>query len=138
MSQFADKTMTCRDCGKQFTFTAGEQEFYQSRGFSAPTRCADCRAARKSSQGGGSGYGGRSDSGRSSYGGGSGYGSSRSSGSRSGSSDYHSGGSGGARPMYKVTCANCGVETEVPFEPRSGRPVYCRDCYQQMGGGNRR
>lgn len=137
MSQFADKNLTCRDCGKQFTFTAGEQEFYQSRGFSAPTRCADCRAARKASQGSGGSYGSRSDSGRSSYGSSSGgYGSSRSSSSRGGSSDYQGGGA--TKPMFKVTCANCGVETEVPFEPRSGRPVYCRDCYQQMGGGNRR
>ncbi len=131
MSPFADKTMTCRDCGKQFTFTSGEQEFYQTRGFSAPSRCADCRAARKSSQGAG-GYSGR-DSGRSSYGSDS-YDGSRDSGSRSGSSDYR----GGTKQMFKVTCANCGTETEVPFEPRSGRPVYCRECYQQMGGGSRR
>ncbi len=132
MSQFADKTITCRDCGKQFTFTAGEQEFFESRGFSAPTRCADCRAARKSSQGGG-GYGSR-DSSRSTFGSSGSYsGSSSSSGSRGGSSDYR----GGAKQMYKVICANCGTETEVPFEPRSGRPVYCRDCYQQMGGGRR-
>jgi CxxC-x17-CxxC domain-containing protein len=125
--------LTCRDCGKQFTFTAGEQEFYQTRGFSDPTRCADCRAARKSSQGGG-GYGSR-DSSRSSYS--SGYSGSRSDGgsSRSGSSDYHS---SSTKQMYKVKCANCGIDTEVPFEPRSGRPVYCRDCYQQMGGGSRR
>jgi CxxC-x17-CxxC domain-containing protein len=128
VSPFADRTLTCRDCGKQFTFTAGEQEFYQTRGFSEPTRCADCRAARKSSQSGG-GYGSRDSSRSSSYGSG-GYG-----GSRSGSSDSRS---GGTKQMYKVKCANCGIDTEVPFEPRSGRPVYCRDCYQQMGGGNRR
>ena len=134
MSPFADRTLSCRDCGKQFTFTAGEQEFYQTRGFSDPTRCADCRAARKSSQASG-GYGDR-DSSRSSYSSG-GYGGSRGSGSssRSGSSDYSS---GGTKQMYKVKCANCGIDTEVPFEPRSGRPVYCRECYQQMGGGSRR
>ena len=125
MSPFADRTLSCRDCGKQFTFTAGEQEFYQTRGFSDPSRCADCRAARKSSRGGGS-YGDR-DSSRSSY--------SSGSSSRSGSSDYRS---GGTKQMYKAKCANCGIDTEVPFEPRSGRPVYCRDCYQQMGGGSRR
>ena len=33
------------------------------------------------------------------------------------------------RQMYPAVCAECGVETEVPFEPREGRPVYCRDCY---------
>jgi CxxC-x17-CxxC domain-containing protein len=34
--------------------------------------------------------------------------------------------------MYSVTCAGCGVETTVPFEPREGRPVYCRDCYAKQ------
>ena len=36
------------------------------------------------------------------------------------------------RQMHPAVCARCGVETEVPFEPRDGRPVYCRDCYNQM------
>lgn len=35
------------------------------------------------------------------------------------------------REMHKVTCADCGVETEVPFKPDGTRPVYCRDCYQK-------
>jgi len=39
------------------------------------------------------------------------------------------GGYGQPRQMYPVVCAECGVETTVPFEPREGRPVYCRDCY---------
>ncbi len=116
-----DKTMTCRDCGKQFTFTAGEQEFYASRGFSEPTRCGECRAARKASREGGD-YGSRDYSG-SSYGGGRDYSSGRSSGGR----DY----SGAARQMFQAVCAECGVTTEVPFEPRQGRPVYCRDCFEK-------
>lgn len=33
------------------------------------------------------------------------------------------------RQTFTVTCAECGVETTVPFEPREGRPVYCRECY---------
>ena len=48
----ADTTLTCRDCGQAFTFTSGEQDFYASRGFSEPSRCADCRAARKSQRDG--------------------------------------------------------------------------------------
>lgn len=45
---FQDKTLVCKDCGKEFTFTAGEQEFYASRDFqNEPQRCPDCRAARK-------------------------------------------------------------------------------------------
>ena len=44
-----DKTLKCKDCGKEFVFTAGEQEFYKEKGFqNEPTRCADCRKARKS------------------------------------------------------------------------------------------
>ncbi len=35
------------------------------------------------------------------------------------------------REMHKVTCAECGIETEVPFKPDGERPVYCRDCYQK-------
>lgn len=34
------------------------------------------------------------------------------------------------RTMYPAVCASCGVETEVPFEPRQGRPVYCNDCFK--------
>lgn len=36
-----------------------------------------------------------------------------------------------SRQMFPVVCAECGKETEVPFEPRGGRPVYCRDCYNK-------
>ena len=42
--------------------------------------------------------------------------------------DSNSGGFGAPREMHKVTCADCGVETEVPFKPDPERPVYCRDC----------
>jgi len=41
------------------------------------------------------------------------------------------GGSFGERKMHKVTCSDCGQEAEVPFEPKEGRPVYCRDCYRK-------
>jgi len=41
------------------------------------------------------------------------------------------GGFGRPREMHKVICADCGKETEVPFKPAEGRPVYCRDCYQK-------
>lgn len=34
------------------------------------------------------------------------------------------------RKTYKVTCAKCGKETSVPFEPTGDKPVYCKDCYQ--------
>ena len=36
----------------------------------------------------------------------------------------------GPREMHKVTCADCGIETEVPFKPDGTRPVYCQECYK--------
>jgi CxxC-x17-CxxC domain-containing protein len=51
--EFVDKTLRCRECGQDFVFTAGEQEFYQQKGLmNEPSRCPNCRAARRS--GGGS------------------------------------------------------------------------------------
>jgi len=44
----ADKTLVCQDCGKEFVFTEGEQQFYKEKGFeNEPKRCPDCRKARK-------------------------------------------------------------------------------------------
>ena len=94
---FVDKTLVCSDCGASFTFTAGEQEFHQSKGFSnEPRRCVNCRRARKAADAGASG----------------GF---------------------AARPpreMFSATCASCGKDAKVPFEPRGDRPVYCNDCFQ--------
>ena len=43
-----DKTITCRDCGSEFIFSVGEQEFYKEKGFdNEPTRCISCRRAKK-------------------------------------------------------------------------------------------
>lgn len=48
---FEDKTLVCKDCGKEFVFTAGEQEFYAEKGFqNEPVRCKECRANRKSTR----------------------------------------------------------------------------------------
>lgn len=112
-----DKSLTCRDCGQQFLFTTGEQEYFASRGFTnEPSRCPDCRAARKVDRGSGSG-GGRSGGGYSGGG-------------------YSGGGGGGGygrapREMHPATCARCGKETQVPFVPRGDRPVYCSDCFSR-------
>ena len=38
----------------------------------------------------------------------------------------------GDRPMYDVVCDGCGRPTQVPFQPRGDRPVYCRDCFDQQ------
>lgn len=39
------------------------------------------------------------------------------------------------RQMFPAICAQCGKETEVPFEPTNGRPVYCSDCYRKVRPG---
>jgi CxxC-x17-CxxC domain-containing protein len=53
MVDFVDKVLTCRDCDKEFVFTVGEQQFYQSKGLQhEPRRCPDCRTARRQSDGG--------------------------------------------------------------------------------------
>jgi CxxC-x17-CxxC domain-containing protein len=92
---YTDKTLTCVDCGTGFTFSAEDQEYHASRGFTnEPKRCPSCREARR---GGGS----------------------------------YRGGGYGSRQMYAVVCADCGQQTEVPFQPRGDRPVYCRDCFSK-------
>jgi CxxC-x17-CxxC domain-containing protein len=98
---FADKTMTCRDCGTAFTFTSGEQEFYEQKGFTnEPTRCPECRQTRKQNRTSGDSYGGGYSSGR------------------------------GQREMHTTTCSSCGKDAQVPFIPSGDKPVYCSDCFQ--------
>ncbi len=93
---FQDKSLQCSDCSKDFTFSAEEQEFFQTKGYTnEPKRCPDCRQARKSER-------------------------------------YSSSGYGAPRQMFPVTCAECGKNTEVPFEPRGDRPVYCSDCFRKV------
>ena len=48
-----DRTLKCMDCQTDFTFTAGEQEFYASKGFTnEPKRCPNCRQAKKQQRNG--------------------------------------------------------------------------------------
>jgi CxxC-x17-CxxC domain-containing protein len=119
---FEDKNLTCRDCGEAFVFTAGEQEFYQEKGFTnEPTRCPNCRRAnkaRRNTAGGGSSYGNSSSS----------YGNSSSS---YGNSSY-GGGARQERTMHPAVCSACGKDTMVPFVPRNDKPVYCSDCFQSQ------
>jgi len=122
----SDRTLTCRDCGQDFIWTAGEQEFFVQRGLTnEPRRCPDCRRARKAQGGGGGGGGYASGGGGYSSGGGGGYG----------------GGGGGGydrpqRQMYPATCSECGKETQVPFQPRGDKPVYCSDCFASRRQGS--
>ena len=95
---YVDETLSCLDCGRSFTFTAGQQEFFADKGFTnKPSRCDDCRAARKT-----------------------------------GNREQRGGSAGASREMFKTTCSQCGGIAEVPFQPRTGRPIYCRDCFSSQ------
>ena len=55
IKMFEDKSLVCKDCGQEFVFTAGEQEFYSVKGFqNEPGRCKECRSSRKTQFNGGS------------------------------------------------------------------------------------
>lgn len=49
---YTDKTLTCQDCGASFVFSADDQEFFATKGYSEPKRCPSCRQARKAERGG--------------------------------------------------------------------------------------
>jgi CxxC-x17-CxxC domain-containing protein len=51
---------------------------------------------------------------------------------RKSQSTGHSSYGNGSRQMFPATCAECGKDTQVPFEPRLDRPVYCSDCYNKV------
>lgn len=52
---YQDKTFVCKDCGNEFIFTVGEQEFYAEKGFqNEPARCKDCRDSKKAQRNGNS------------------------------------------------------------------------------------
>ncbi|MDZ4678152.1 MAG: zinc-ribbon domain containing protein [Oligoflexia bacterium] len=103
---YSDKTLQCKDCGVDFTFTSREQEFYAQKGFqNEPTRCKPCRDNRKTGRegGGGGGGGGRGRGGE----------------------------DRGDRQMFSAVCSTCGAQTQVPFKPDPAKPVYCRDCFKK-------
>ena len=107
---FADKTLVCRDCKANFTFTAGEQEFYANKGLqNEPVRCSSCRLNRKTTT-----TRNEPEEGYVRYG------------------VFASFGGRTPRQMHPATCAECGMMTEVPFQPRGDRPVYCSACYSKM------
>ena len=163
--EFQDRNIECIDCHASFVFTAGEQEFYERKGFKeVPKRCKDCRDKRKAKRdsgggggergygggGGGGGYG--NDRGYGGGGGGGGYstGNDRGYGGGGGGGGYGDdignraggpsrggggGGGGGQREFFDAVCGACGAPARVPFRPAAGRPVYCRDCYSNRSGG---
>jgi CxxC-x17-CxxC domain-containing protein len=127
---FQDRPLQCLDCKNEFVFTAGEQEFYDRKGFKEiPKRCKPCRDARKTRRGdsGAHAAGNGNGNGNGYGGGGNGY---------SNGNSEHGGNRAprGDREMFDATCAACGAPARVPFRPAAGRPVYCRDCYTSRQG----
>lgn len=47
MIEKKDEIIVCRNCGNEFTFTVGEQKFFEEKGFTKPVRCKECRNKRK-------------------------------------------------------------------------------------------
>lgn len=91
--EYQDKSLTCVDCGAEFTWTAGEQMFFADKQFkNEPKRCKACKTKRVSRP---------------------------------------AGPSGRERVETTTTCSSCGKETTVPFKPTQGRPVLCKECFQQ-------
>ena len=107
--EFFDRVLMCADCGREFIFTAGEQLFFHDKQFkNDPKRCKPCKVRRAT--GAAVGLGGVPGVGA-------------------------SGGptvAGLSRTETRTVCSSCAVETTVPFKPTQGRPVLCRQCFQQQ------
>jgi CxxC-x17-CxxC domain-containing protein len=89
MAEFQDRVLKCSECAAEFTFTAGEQQFFQDKNFkNEPKRCKSCKSKRQS------------------------------------------GHAGPGKTETTTVCSQCGRETTVPFRPTQGRPVFCRECFQ--------
>ena len=97
---YTDRTLSCADCGTPFTFSADDQEYHAQKGFTNDPKRCPSCRASRRDQ--------RGDGGGS----------------------YGGGGYGGQREMFSATCASCGKEARVPFQPRGDKPVYCSDCFQ--------
>ena len=107
---FEDKSLNCVDCGAEFVHSAADQQRYSQRGYTnEPRRCPTCREKRRASGGGDRG-------------------------GRAGGGGGGMGGARGPRELFPATCAECGQETQVPFQPKGSKPVYCRDCFNARRG----
>ena len=115
---YTDKALNCRDCGQSLVFSAGEQEFFASKGFTksqrgVPTAGRSGRAIRPVTQAVAI----------------------RAAVIRVATIRQE-------RQMFSAICSQCGKEARVPFQPREDRPVYCSDCFalqrgESSGGGYR-
>ena len=102
---FQAKSLPCCDCGTNFSFTVEDQELFHSKGHvNDPKRCPACRQTRKTDR----------------------------IGNTTGFNTGYNSGYAAPRQMFPATCSDCGKATQVPFEPRNGKPVFCSDCYRKV------
>src|SRR6266446_1278931 len=135
----SDQPLHCRDCNQPFTFTVGEQMFYVSKNIiNPPSRCATCRAGDKGrvdqfypcvdcgqtfvfSKGEQKFYKERSMTPPT-----------RCQACRERKKaqprDTTGTNTGQPRQLYSAICYDCGNQTQVPFQPKPGRAIYCRNC----------
>jgi CxxC-x17-CxxC domain-containing protein len=99
--EFQDKMLTCATCGREFRFTAREQEFYHEKGFVDPKHCRECRQQRKMRR------------------------EAMAKEVPVGTEPQTT------RTVFEVICAECGKPTQVPFKPLTGKPILCKDCFIQ-------
>ena len=123
MTMYADKALQCVTCGATFVFSAGEQQFHATKGFTnEPRRCQACRQARRGGQ--------------------------RETkpmpperaperpievaGESPSSQRTTTAPAAPARQRFTATCSACGGEAVLPFEPVGNRPVLCSTCYDKI------
>lgn len=151
---FADKSLKCIECQKEFTYTVAEQELHQSLGYqNEPKRCNPCREAKRQRKGpapaaaggapppGGGGGGERpprrEGGGGDRQRGGGGGGGDRDRGRRGGGGRENRDGGQLAdvpapvREFFMAICNECGKEAQLPFKPRGDRPIYCGECFDK-------
>ena len=99
--EFQDKVLKCVDCGADFVFTAGEQLFFHDKQFKNEPKRCKPCKSKRAASLGSGGGGGQGQA-----------------------NSYN-------KVETRTTCSGCGKETTVPFKPTQGRPVFCRECFQQ-------
>jgi CxxC-x17-CxxC domain-containing protein len=99
--EFQDKSLRCVDCGNEFIWTAGEQLFFADKQFKNEPKRCKSCKAKRASR------------------------------SMSSAGSSGGGGYGRERVETQATCSACGKETTVPFRPTQGRPIFCKECFQQ-------
>jgi CxxC-x17-CxxC domain-containing protein len=130
------QTLVCADCEKSFVYSIEEQAFCAERGFRQPVCCPECRARRRAERNAEAIKAHEAATGAQSW--------------QEGFGNF--GGAvavsnpprrltklrgpreRGPRFVYPAVCTACGRDTEVPFPPRGGRPVFCRECFDARRG----